>query len=83
MVTEILICFLGKIVADKRDTCGFHFACEIEKVRHRITSLYLLKSGEIWRHIINPMPFNLNDDAVSFLQPTNDDGTKIHRRQDD
>ena len=65
-----------EIVADERDACGFHFVREIEGVKHRITNLYLLKSGKIWRHIINRMPLNPNDDAVSFLQPTNDDGTK-------
>lgn len=65
-----------KIVANERDACGFHFVREIEGVKHRITNLYLLKSGKIWRHIINRMPVNPKEDAVAFLQPTNDDGTK-------
>tara|TARA_B100001093_G_scaffold473646_1_gene497712 strand:+ start:638 stop:1021 length:384 start_codon:yes stop_codon:yes gene_type:complete len=65
-----------KIVADERDCCGFSFVREIEGVKHVITNLYLLKKGKIWRHIINRMPANSIDEAVSFLQPSNPDGTK-------
>ena len=73
---NIDLSFERKIVADERDSCGFHFVPEIQGVKHRITNLYLLKSGKIWRHIINRMPVNPKEDTVAFLQPTNADGTK-------
>ena len=65
-----------KIVADERDCCGFKFVREIEGVKHVVTNLYLLKKDKIWRHIINRMPANTSDEAISFLQPSNPDGTK-------
>jgi hypothetical protein len=58
-----------KVVADERDCCGFNFVREIEGIKHIITNLFLLKNGKIWRHIINRMPVDASDEAVSFLYP--------------
>ena len=65
-----------KIVADERDCCGFNFVREIEGVKHVVTNLYLLKKDKIWRHIINRMPANSSNEAISFIQPSNPDGIK-------
>ena len=58
-----------KVVADERDCCGFNFVREIEGIKHIITNLFLLKNGKIWRHIINRMPVDTSDEAISFLYP--------------
>ena len=65
-----------KNVADERYCCGFNFVREIESVKHVVTNHYSLKKDKIWRHIINRMPANSSDEAISFLQSSNPDGTK-------